>query len=68
MTLDLSLVFQAVTVGLVLWSIKGIARINGSVQSLLTWKDEHNKQDDERHLATQEWLKSLERTHRKDQS
>lgn len=62
MNIDLHVIFQALTVALILWVIKGIARINGSVTMLLNWKDEHNKQDDERHQVVTEWLKSLSRS------
>ena len=61
MTLDLNTIAQAVTIALVVWAIKGIAHINGSVKTLMAWKDDHNKQDDERHQATIDWLKQLDR-------
>lgn len=64
MTVDLNLLAQAITAALVIWAIKGIAHINGSVKTLLAWKDDHNKQDDERHNAVVDWLKQVDR--RKD--
>ena len=64
MNVDFAVIAQGVTIVLVAWAIKGISHINGSVKTLIQWKDDHTKQDDERHSAVIEWLKSLDR--RKD--
>ena len=64
MNIDLSVIAQGVTIVLVAWAIKGIHHINGSVKSLMQWKDDHTKQDDERHNTVVDWLKQIDR--RKD--
>lgn len=61
MTLDVNVIAQGVTIVLVAWAIKGISTINGSIKTLTQWKDDHTKQDDERHGAVIEWLKQLDR-------
>ena len=64
MNIDLSVIAQGVTIVLVAWAIKGIHNINGSVKSLMQWKDDHTKKDDERHNTVVDWLKQIDR--RKD--
>ncbi len=61
MTLDVSVIAQGVTIILVAWAVKGIHTINGSIKSLMQWKDDHTKQDDDRHQTMIEWLKQLDR-------
>jgi hypothetical protein len=61
MTIDLAVIAQGVTILLVVWVIKGVHAINGSIRSLSQWKDDHNKQDDDRHSSVIEWLKQLDR-------
>ena len=64
MNIDVAVIAQGVTIVLVAWAIKGISHINGSVKTLIQWKDDHNKQDDDRHNALVDWLKQIDR--RKD--
>ena len=61
MNLDFSIIAQGVTILLVAWAIKGISTINGSIKILLQWKEDHNKQDDDRHNSVIDWLKQLDR-------
>ena len=61
MTLDLTLIAQGVAIILIAWALKGINAINGSIKTLMQWKDDHTKQDDERHKSVIDWLKQLDR-------
>ena len=60
-TIEWGSIFQAVTIALIGWAIRGISHTNHSITQLLQWKDDHGKQDDERHAALTEWLKQLDR-------
>ena len=58
---DFAMIAQGVTIALIIWVLKGIHAINGSVKPLLQWKVDHEKQDDARHEEITERLNQFDR-------
>lgn len=57
--MDTTVVLETIVAGLVLYAIKGISTINGSVRTLNEWRVNHEKLDDERHKQVLESLTDL---------
>lgn len=54
LSFDAGVILQSVVIPLILWAIRGIAQVNGSVNTLNEWRVNHEKQDDERYQETKE--------------
>lgn len=63
--MDTTVVLETIVAGLVLYAIKGISAINGSVRTLNEWRVNHEKLDDERHQQVLDSLDDLRLTTRK---
>lgn len=41
-------------------TLRAVRETNGAVAKLMTWKDDHNKQDDARHTELLTWQQKIE--------
>jgi len=53
------IILQVVIAAGVLWVIKGISTINGSIKEIKTWQSGHENLDDLRYAETKDKFKSL---------
>ena len=52
-------VLQIVIAGGIVWLVRGVHNINGSIGKLNVWKEQHEKQDDERHDGVKDQISAV---------
>jgi len=57
--INLGAILQVIIALGVLWLLKGVSKINGSIKEIKSWQVGHEKLDDERYKENKDKFKSL---------